>query len=104
LGAPEETILLHVEKETKQEGIVVKRLHIDVTELTPNTILTSPIFNFDWIIPEAHDRTKPMYTQDNYREVLFDKMLDEKLEKLAKERGTSLSELRKKEGSSDKSR
>ncbi|MDQ1350132.1 MAG: hypothetical protein QG657_433 [Acidobacteriota bacterium] len=95
LGAPPETIILNVEKETKQEGIVVKRLHIDVTELTPNTILTSPIFNFDWIIPEAHDRTKPMYTQDNYREVFFDQMLDEKLETLAGKKGTTLADLMK---------
>jgi predicted ATP-binding protein involved in virulence len=53
LGAPPETIILNVEKETKKEGIVVKRLQIDVAELTPNTILTSPIFNFDWIISNA---------------------------------------------------
>lgn len=88
-------------KTNKQEGIVINRLNIDVTELTPNTILTSPIFNFERIIPEAHDRSKPMYTHDKYTEVEFDKMLDKKLEKLARERGTSWAELRKKEGSSD---
>jgi predicted ATPase len=95
LGAPPETIILNVEKETKQEGIVVKRLPIDVTELTPNTILTSPIFNFDWIIPVAHDRTKPLYTQDNYREVFNEKRLDEKLETLAGKKGTTLAGLMK---------
>jgi len=101
LGAPVDTVILNVEKENKQEGIVIKRLNIDVTELTPNTILTSPIFNFEKIIPEAHDRSKPLYTHNKYTEVDFDKMLDEKLEKLARERGTSLAELPKKEGSGD---
>jgi hypothetical protein len=96
-----ETVILNVEKENKQEGIVINRLNIDVTELTPNTILTSPIFNFERIIPEAHDRSKPLYTHDKYTEVDFDKMLDERLEKLARERGTSLAELLKKEGSGD---
>jgi uncharacterized protein (TIGR02646 family) len=100
LGAPPETIILNVEKETKKEGIVVKRLQIDVAELTPNTILTSPIFNFDWIISNAHDKTGQLYTADNYREVLFDKMLDEKLEILARKKGTTMSELTK-EGNID---
>ncbi len=101
LGAPVETVILNVEKENKQEGIIVKRLNIDVTKLTPNTILTSPIFNFERIIPEAHDRSKPLYTHDEYSEVVFDKMLDAKLEKLAGERDTGAAGLLKKEDSGD---
>jgi uncharacterized protein (TIGR02646 family) len=101
LGAPLETVILSVEKENKQEGIIAKRLNIDVTELTPNTILTSPIFNFERIIPEAHDRSKPLYTHNKYTEVDFDKMLDEKLEKLTRERVKGSAELLKKEDSGD---
>ncbi len=83
LGAPAETVILNVERKSKKEGITVRRLDVDVTELTPNTIFSSPIFDFDHIISEAHDLSKPLRTQDDYGDVVFDRMLEQRLEKLA---------------------
>lgn len=93
LGAPAETVILNVDKETKIEGIVVKRLDIDVKNLTPNTILTSPVFDFQRIIPQANDKREQLHTQDDYSEVVFNKMLKNKLDRLAKEGGKSLADL-----------
>ena len=93
LGAPKETVIFNVEKPDRKTGIQVRRLDIDVSQLTPNTILSSPIFGFDDIIPNSHQKGEKLYTQDGYNEVVFEEMLDDRLEKLAKESGKSLEEL-----------
>lgn len=93
LGAPKETVIFNVEKPDRKTGIQVRRLDIDISKLTPNTILTSPIFGFDDIIPNSRDKEEKLYTQDSYNEVVFEKMLHEKLDNLAKEGGKSLEEL-----------
>ncbi|MCU0348416.1 MAG: AAA family ATPase, partial [Saprospiraceae bacterium] len=43
LGAPAGSVFLTVRR-NKEEGITVHRINMDVSELTPNLILTSPIF------------------------------------------------------------
>jgi len=93
LGAPKETLIFNVEKPDRKTGIQVRRLDIDVSQLTPNTILSSPIFDFDEIIPESYEKGKKLYTQDEYSDVVFEKKLDEKLAKLANDGGKSLEEL-----------
>lgn len=93
LGAPKETVILNVEKPSSREGIKVKRLDIDVTELTPNTILTSPIFGFEGIISDAHDSDEPLYTDETYNDVLFEKHLDRKLEEFEKTSEVDLDDL-----------
>lgn len=81
LGAPKETILLNVEKPSKKEGIKIRKLDIDITKLTPNTILSSPIFGFDAIDSVESERRN--YTQTNYDDVLFEQELKNRLKKLA---------------------
>lgn len=93
LGAPKETVILNVEKPSSREGIKVRKLDIDVTTLTPNTILTSPIFGFEGIISDAHDENEPLYTGDTYNDVLFEKHLDKKLEDFAKNSEINLDDL-----------
>lgn len=93
LGAPKETVILNVEKPSSREGIKVRKLDIDVTTLTPNTILTSPIFGFEGIISDAHDENEPLYTGDTYNDVLFEKHLDKKLEDFAKNSEVNLDDL-----------
>lgn len=93
LGAPKETLIFNVEKPDRKTGIQVRKLDIDVSQLTPNTILSSPIFDFDEIIPESHQKGEKLYTQDEYSEVAFEKKLDEKLAKLAQDGGKTLEEL-----------
>ncbi len=98
LGAPLETVILNVDRQSKKEGIVVRKLDIDITNLTPNTILFSPVFDFQRIIPETYDRKTPLQAQENYVEVLFDKMLEDKLSILAKQGGMELADLLKSKG------
>ena len=85
LGAPKETVILNVEKPSKREGITVRRLDIDVTTLTPNTILTSPIFGFEGINSVENKEKNRIYTQEDYDDVLFEQKLKENLKKLVNE-------------------
>jgi len=93
LGAPKESIILNVSQPSKQEGILVEQLDIDVTKLTPNTILSSPIFGFDGILSVAHEEDDPLYTQETYNDVLFEQHLNKKLEEYAEEKEVDLDEL-----------
>ena len=84
LGAPENAVFLKVLR-TKEEGITLHNLDtVQVRNLTPNTLLSSPIFDFDETINDQHKKGKErLVTQDSYQEVVFDNMLDEKLKALA---------------------
>ncbi|MCP4146846.1 MAG: AAA family ATPase [bacterium] len=93
LGAPRETILLNVEKKSKKEGIVINRLDIDLTRLTPNTIFSSPIFDFQEIVSSAHDENQLAYPYDNYSDVEKSQQLDEELKQSAQSGPVSLKDL-----------
>jgi predicted ATPase len=95
LGAPKETVILNVEKPSSREGIKVRKLDIDVTTLTPNTILTSPIFGFEGIISDAHEPDEPLYTGDTYNDVVFEQHLDRKLKQIAEDGNFDLEALLK---------
>jgi predicted ATPase len=95
LGAPKETVILNVEKPSSREGIKVRKLDIDVTTLTPNTILTSPIFGFEGIISDAHQPDEPLYTGDTYNDVVFEQHLDRKLKQIAEDGNFDLEALLK---------
>lgn len=68
LGAPAGSILLTVDR-TKEEGTQVERLDIDISTLLPNTILTSPIFGFQEIMPQSFDkRHQRIRTEASFQE------------------------------------
>ncbi len=54
LGAPENSVFLKVTRDRK-DGIQLRRVEIDIRNLLPNTILTSPLFDFDELIPHANN-------------------------------------------------
>ena len=92
LGAPANTIILNVER-NEQDGIIVKKLDVDFSTLTPNAILTSPIFGFDNIIPISKPNDEFVNTEDNYQKIvekekqrkeITNYLSDEKTEKLLK--------------------
>lgn len=67
LGAPENSVFLKV---AKKENIEIEELsYIQVRNLTPNTILTSPIFDFEDLIPESHIETEQLRTEETYKQV-----------------------------------
>jgi predicted ATPase len=72
LGAPKYSQLFKVER-IRDEGVKVTRLddQLHLGDLLPNTILTSPIFGLDDIVPESHDSTKMIRTETTFRELEF---------------------------------
>lgn len=83
LGAPKNSIFINVYKDDNYQ-IRAKKLDIDVTNLLPNSILTSPIFNFDELINENHDPSERLMTEDDYNEAIFYKILEKKLKEAGK--------------------
>lgn len=72
LGTPEETLIFNVEKPNRKIGIQVTRLDIDVSQLIPNTILSSPIFDLDSILSVNHqDGEKSCYRRSFDRKIQF---------------------------------
>jgi AAA15 family ATPase/GTPase len=78
LGVPAETVLLHVTRDA-EKGIQVERLEVDFTVLTPNAILSSPIFGFHDIIPETAGSPADVATEDTFDEAEHTKRLKAKL-------------------------
>ncbi len=67
LGSPENAVFLKV---ARQEHIVIEELsYIEVRNLTPNTILTSPLFDFEELIPESHLENERLRTEETYKQV-----------------------------------
>ncbi|MNV07512.1 recombination protein F [compost metagenome] len=78
LGAPEDSIFIKMDKDDNN-NITAEILDIDVKNLLPNTLLTSPIFGFQDIIP-VENSLKELETSDLYNEAIFNQILMEKLE------------------------
>jgi hypothetical protein len=79
LGAPPETVILHVTRSEKR-GIEVEKLDIDFSVLTPNAILTSPIFGFQELIPESKPDDTMIRSEQTYQEVLLNDQLDKQID------------------------
>ncbi len=81
LGAPTNSIFINVQRD-EENRICAKKLEIDIANLLPNSILTSPIFGFDELINEQHDRQEKLMTEDNYDEGVFYRILESKIREL----------------------
>lgn len=82
LGAPKESVVLKVHQ-SSEAGITVEKLDIDVTQLLPNSLLTSPIFDFDEIIPSANTRLEDLHTEDSFQEAMANEEIKNRLKKIA---------------------
>jgi len=79
LGAPKDAIFLRVNR-NPEEGITIEQLEIDVSELLPNTILTSPIFGLQEIYPTAFDGKKQrIRTEETFTEAELNDHVRERL-------------------------
>jgi AAA15 family ATPase/GTPase len=79
LGAPKNSVIINVSR-TREEGIKAELLDIDFSVLTPNAILSSPIFGFQDLIPESKNKDKMARSEDSYKEVLFNDLLDKQID------------------------
>ena len=95
LGAPKNSVVIKVSR-TREEGIKAELLDIDFSVLTPNAILSSPIFGFQDLIPESKSDDEMIRTEDTYKEVLFNDQLDKQIsEYLTKDNQKELLDLLK---------
>jgi len=78
LGAPQNSCFINVSRDDSND-IVAKKLNINITNLLPNAILSSPIFDFDSLISNAHNPQERLVTEDDYDEAVFYKILERKI-------------------------
>jgi predicted ATPase len=85
LGAPLHSVFLKVDRSI-DTGIEVKRLTAlekNISNLLPNAILTSPIFDLEHLFPVTHDRNESIETNDYYKIIAENNILEEELDRLA---------------------
>jgi predicted ATP-binding protein involved in virulence len=70
LGAPKNSVFLKVNR-NKTTGIKLERIDIDIKNLLPNSILTSPIFDLEGeeIMQENNDNISELRTEKTYDEI-----------------------------------
>jgi predicted ATP-binding protein involved in virulence len=70
LGAPKESVFLKVTR-NKVAGIQLERINIEIKNLLPNTLLTSPIFDLDGedIKSEHNENISEVRTEETYDEI-----------------------------------
>jgi predicted ATP-binding protein involved in virulence len=78
LGSPPNSVIINVSR-TREDGIKAELLDIDFSVLTPNAILSSPIFGFQDLIPDSKSDDKMIRTEDTYKEVLLNDQLDKQI-------------------------
>jgi hypothetical protein len=94
LGAPDNAIFLRVDRDLIN-GITVRQLDLDISNLMPNSILSSPIFGFQELVPESHNGKEWIQTGD-YATVVKDQEEQSQLAQyLTKERQEKLLSLLK---------
>jgi len=96
LGAPSKSIFLTVQRNL-EDGITVERLnHLEneISQLTPNLLLNSPIFGFADIFSAKFKPDDPVHTENTFSEISFNKQLKESLkEELTEEKKEQLRNL-----------
>lgn len=83
LGAPANSVFLKVNR-TKELGITIQKIdHLEIANLTPNTILTSPIFGFSDILAENHNPKLRVRTEVSYQEMMLNDEVEKRLKAFA---------------------
>ncbi len=77
---------------TKGEGITLEKLDIDIENLTPNVILSSPIFVFDQIFARNSNLLN-VRTEETFQEMTFNDQLEEEIKGLAKKSDLKIKDL-----------
>jgi len=67
LGAPKDSVIINVQRD--ENGITAEKLDINFSTLLPNSILTSPIFGFEDIIPTSKSKDEFLNTEPNYTDI-----------------------------------
>jgi len=78
LGAPENSVFLKVNR-SKDTGITLERLDIDISRLLPNTILTSPIFDMSKISQVNLKNIPELRTEEHYDDIVRHDEIEQEL-------------------------
>lgn len=86
LGAPKKSRVFVIKREL-DKGVVAERLDdkLEIGNLLPNTILTSPIFGMQEIIPESNSNLMDLHTEKSFDQIQVNKMTRKRLRELAKQ-------------------
>jgi len=80
LGTPENSLIIKVDR-NENEGIIAKVMDIDYSVLLPNSILSSPIFNFQNLIAQSHTNKKIVETNDDYSKIKENNEIEQEISK-----------------------
>lgn len=70
LGSPEKSVICKVTR-NMEYGVQLKRLELDIKNLLPNAILTSPLFDLEsGFIPASNKKFSKIRTEDTYRKII----------------------------------
>ena len=83
LGAPEGSLFLKVTR-TDKEGTKVNPVDLDIANLLPNAILTSPLFDIKKLVSVQNKNFADIRTEDMYQEIEKNRQLDEILKEFQK--------------------
>jgi predicted ATP-dependent endonuclease of OLD family len=80
LGAPKKSVFVKV-KRNQAAGIQLERINIEIKNLLPNSLLTSPLFDldFDDIKPEHNEKVSDMRTEETYDEIELNNEIEARL-------------------------
>ena len=82
LGMPQNTVFYHVSRQAGT-GTEIKQIAIDVTNLLPEQILTSPLFDMDSLRNIHSTDVAAMRTEDTYNEIVLNDNVKKQLKELA---------------------
>jgi predicted ATP-binding protein involved in virulence len=68
LGAPENSVFLKVTR-NREQGIQIEKVDIDIRNLLPNTLLTSPLFDMERLSQRNNKNLAEVRTEDSYDEM-----------------------------------
>ena len=83
LGAPKNSVILKVNR-TKEEGITIEKVDVDLKNLTPNLLLTSGIFDMDNIFSSQLEDLTEVRTEDTFDKMTKNDEVDRYLEDFEK--------------------
>lgn len=84
LGLPENSVLLHV-KNPDDGKIIVEQLEMDVQNMTPQQLLTSPLFGLEQLRSLYNQELEELHTTEDYQALIKRQEVQENIRELAKD-------------------
>ena len=83
LGMPENTVFFRVQR-SEEKGTYIERMDIDVKNLLPNAIYTSPLFDMESIRSTENKGIEELNVEDNFDEIIKKEENKKRLKELSK--------------------